>query len=117
MSGLIKAVGKIARNTTIATIRGQGRSCDAGPSQPFSRPAPFDDRQGRIRSRSAYAFGWTDKWARVVSLAPGLVNLATQVPFLRAVAELVAGVPPERSMPVFAPGALKRGSAGPDSRT
>ena len=36
---------------------------------------------GRLRPRSAYAFGNIDIWARLASRAPGLINLATQLPF------------------------------------
>ena len=40
--------------------------------------------EGRLRPRSAYAFGWIDKWAQAASLAPGFVNLITQLPVLRS---------------------------------
>jgi len=59
--------------------------------------------EGRMRPLSAYAFGNIDFWARLASNAPGLVNLATQLPFLRDIAKLVAGVPLQRSLPAFAP--------------
>ncbi len=58
--------------------------------------------EGRRRPRSAYAFGNIDIWARLASHGPGLVNLATQAPFLREVAKLVAGIPRQRRIPVFA---------------
>ncbi len=57
----------------------------------------------RLRPRSAYAFGNIDIWARLASRAPGLINLTTQLPFLRDIAKLVAGIPRERSIPAFAP--------------
>jgi FAD/FMN-containing dehydrogenase/Fe-S oxidoreductase len=59
--------------------------------------------QGRLRTRSAYAFANIDIWARLASAAPGLVNLATQLPFLRDISKLAAGMPRERSIPAFAP--------------
>jgi Fe-S oxidoreductase len=59
--------------------------------------------EGRLRPRSAHAFGHIDFWARVASNAPGLVNLTTQLPFLRDIAKLVAGIPMQRSIPAFAP--------------
>ncbi len=59
--------------------------------------------EGRLRPRSAYAFGNVDLWARLASHAPGLVNLTTQLPFLRDIAKFVAGVAPERNIPTFAP--------------
>ena len=58
--------------------------------------------QGRMRPRGAYAFGNIDIWARLASMAPRLVNLTTQTPFLRDVAKLIAGIPRERSIPPFA---------------
>jgi FAD/FMN-containing dehydrogenase/Fe-S oxidoreductase len=58
--------------------------------------------EGRLRPRSAYAFGNIDLWARAASHAPGLANLATQLPFLRDVSKLIAGIPTQRSIPAFA---------------
>jgi Fe-S oxidoreductase len=58
--------------------------------------------EGRLRPRWAYAFGLIDKWAQVASLAPGLVNLITQLPILRDAAKLAAGVPHQRRIPAFA---------------
>ncbi len=57
----------------------------------------------RRRPLNAYAVGNIDRWARLASNAPGLVNLATQLPFLRDIAKLVAGIPQQRSIPAFAP--------------
>jgi FAD/FMN-containing dehydrogenase/Fe-S oxidoreductase len=62
---------------------------------------------GRVRPRSAYAFGHIDLWAGLASNAPGLANLATQLPFVRDIAKFVAGVAPERSLPAFAPETFK----------
>jgi FAD/FMN-containing dehydrogenase/Fe-S oxidoreductase len=59
--------------------------------------------EGRLRPRAAYVFGNIDIWARLASQAPGLINLTTQLPFLRDIAKLVAGIPQERSIPAFAP--------------
>ncbi len=63
--------------------------------------------QGRARPLSAYAFGNIDLWARVASQVPGLANLATQTPVLRDIAKLLAGIPPQRSIPAFAPQTFK----------
>ncbi len=63
--------------------------------------------EGRMRPLSAYAFGNIDFWARLASNAPGLVNLATQLPFLRDIAKVVAGIAPQRSIPAFAPETFK----------
>ncbi len=59
--------------------------------------------EGHRRPRSAYAFGNIDVWARLASKAPGLFNLTTQLPFMRDISKLVAGIPRERSIPAFAP--------------
>ncbi|HUO14108.1 MAG TPA: FAD-linked oxidase C-terminal domain-containing protein [Verrucomicrobiae bacterium] len=63
--------------------------------------------EGRLRPISAYAFGNIDLWARLASNAPGLVNLTTQLPFLRDLAKLLAGIPHQRSIPAFAPETFK----------
>jgi FAD/FMN-containing dehydrogenase/Fe-S oxidoreductase len=58
--------------------------------------------EGRIRPRSAYAFGLIDKWARIASHIPGVVNLATSTPGIRELAKLAAGMPLQRKIPQFA---------------
>ena len=58
--------------------------------------------QGRLRPVSAYAFGWIDKWARLASIAPGFVNLFTQLPLLRDLAKMAARIPRKRQIPAFA---------------
>jgi FAD/FMN-containing dehydrogenase/Fe-S oxidoreductase len=63
--------------------------------------------EGRVRPRSAYAFGNIDLWARVASRVPGLANLATQLPFLRDISKLIAGIPNQRAIPAFAPETFK----------
>jgi FAD/FMN-containing dehydrogenase/Fe-S oxidoreductase len=63
--------------------------------------------EGRARPRSAYAFGNIDLWARFASHAPGLVNLTTQLPFLRDISKLLAGIPKQRAIPAFAPETFK----------
>jgi FAD/FMN-containing dehydrogenase/Fe-S oxidoreductase len=63
--------------------------------------------EGRLRPRSAYASGNIDLWARLASHAPGLANLATQLPFLRDLSKLVAGIPKQRAIPAFAPETFK----------
>jgi FAD/FMN-containing dehydrogenase/Fe-S oxidoreductase len=63
--------------------------------------------EGRIRPRSAYAFGNIDLWARAASHVPGIANLVTQLPFLRDVSKLLAGIPHQRSIPAFAPESFK----------
>jgi len=58
--------------------------------------------EGRMRPRSAYAFAHIDRWARLASFAPWLVNLGTQLPGLRSVAKWAAGMPQQRRIPKFA---------------
>jgi FAD/FMN-containing dehydrogenase/Fe-S oxidoreductase len=64
--------------------------------------------EGRLRPLNAYAFGNIDFWARLASIAPGVVNLTTQLPFLRDIAKKVAGIPRQRSIPAFAPETFKQ---------
>ena len=63
--------------------------------------------EGRVRPRSAYAFGNIDLWARVASHIPGVVNLSTQLPILRDISKFLAGMPQQRSIPAFAPETFK----------
>jgi len=63
--------------------------------------------EGRMRPLNHYAFGNIDFWARLASNAPGLVNLTTQLPFLRDIAKRMTGIPRERSIPAFAPQTFK----------
>jgi FAD/FMN-containing dehydrogenase/Fe-S oxidoreductase len=63
--------------------------------------------EGKTRPLNHYAFGNIDFWARLASAAPGLVNITTQLPFLRDIAKLVAGIPQQRSIPAFAPQTFK----------
>lgn len=64
--------------------------------------------EGRLRPFHHYAFGNIDFWARLASNAPGLVNITTQLPFLRDIAKLVSGIPRQRDIPAFAPHSFKR---------
>ena len=59
--------------------------------------------EGKLRPRNAYAFANIDIWARVASNIPGFVNLTTQLPVLRDLARLIAGIPSQRAIPPLAP--------------
>jgi FAD/FMN-containing dehydrogenase/Fe-S oxidoreductase len=59
------------------------------------------------RPLNARAFSNIDLWARAASHVPGLVNLTTQLPFLRDLAKLAAGIPAQRRIPAFAPETFK----------
>src|SRR5207245_622940 len=63
--------------------------------------------EGRLRPRTAYAFGPIDQAARLASKAPGLVNLVTQTPPFDAVAKLAMGVSQKRNIPPFGSPTLK----------
>jgi FAD/FMN-containing dehydrogenase/Fe-S oxidoreductase len=63
--------------------------------------------EGRLRPRYAYAFGLIDQWARLASMAPGFVNLFTQIPGVSAIAKFAAGMPQQRKIPAFAPYTFK----------
>ena len=59
--------------------------------------------EGRRFPLNAYLFGNIDIWARLASMAPGVVNLTTQLPFLSDIARVVVGMPQQRRIPAFAP--------------
>jgi FAD/FMN-containing dehydrogenase/Fe-S oxidoreductase len=56
----------------------------------------------RLRPRHAFAFGQIFRWARLGSKLPGLTNFFSQSPGLGRVAKAIAGIAPERQIPVFA---------------
>ena len=58
--------------------------------------------EGRLRPRSAYAFGLVDRWSRLASRLPEVVNFFTQTPGLSAAAKFLAGIAPGREIPRFA---------------
>ncbi len=64
--------------------------------------------KGRLRPRSAYAFGLIDKAARAASAAPGIANFCGQAPAVRSVLKFAAGAAQQRSVPRFAPVTLQR---------
>lgn len=63
--------------------------------------------KGRLRPRSAYAFGLIYWWARLASHMPKLVNAVTSAPLLNKLAKVIAGMPQEREIPAFAPQTFK----------
>jgi Fe-S oxidoreductase len=64
--------------------------------------------EGRLRPRYAYAFGLIDQWSRLASVAPGFVNLFTQLPVLSSLAKKAAGIPQQRRIPAFAAETFKQ---------
>lgn len=57
--------------------------------------------EGKLRPRTAYAFGWIYWWARAASALPQVVNFFTQTPPFSTVAKALAGVAPQRTIPKF----------------
>jgi FAD/FMN-containing dehydrogenase/Fe-S oxidoreductase len=57
---------------------------------------------GRLRPRSAYAFGLVHWWARLASPIAPLINFAARAPGLSGLAKAAAGMAPERRIPRFA---------------
>jgi Fe-S oxidoreductase len=51
--------------------------------------------------------GFIDQWARIASVMPGLVNFLTHTFPFGFVAKTVAGIAPQRELPVFAPETFK----------
>ncbi len=60
------------------------------------------------RPLNAMALSKIDLWIRAASHVPGLVNLTTQLPGLREIAKLAAGIPAQRRIPAFAPQTFKQ---------
>jgi len=60
------------------------------------------------RPLNARALSKIDLWLRAASHVPGLVNLTTQLPVLRDLAKLAAGIPAQRRIPAFAPQTFKQ---------
>jgi len=59
------------------------------------------------RPLNAMALSKIDLWLRAASHAPGLVNLTTQLPVLRDLAKIAAGIPAQRHIPALAPQTFK----------
>ncbi|HJX85770.1 MAG TPA: heterodisulfide reductase-related iron-sulfur binding cluster, partial [Candidatus Angelobacter sp.] len=58
--------------------------------------------EGRLRPRSAYAMGWIHRWAKMASVAPGLVNFLNRTPGISSVVKFFGGIAQQRQMPKFA---------------
>ncbi|HUJ01117.1 MAG TPA: FAD-linked oxidase C-terminal domain-containing protein [Usitatibacter sp.] len=74
--------------------------------------------EGRLRSRSAYVFGLVDRWARLASRAPRLVNFLSSTQPFGGIAKALAGMPAARRIPRFASRTFRSRFAGrPRGRT
>ncbi len=60
------------------------------------------------RTMKQMALANFDLWMRAAAHAPGLVNLTTQLPGLRDLVKLVAGIPAQRRIPALAPQTFKQ---------
>lgn len=58
--------------------------------------------EGRIRPRSAYAFGWIYWWARIASIFPGVANFFMHAPLISNLIKEAGGISQKRKMPKFA---------------
>jgi FAD/FMN-containing dehydrogenase/Fe-S oxidoreductase len=64
--------------------------------------------KGRLRPMTSYSMGLIHRWARIAAPMPALANFFTQTPLLRNIVKRVAGIAPERQIPVFAPQTFKQ---------
>jgi FAD/FMN-containing dehydrogenase/Fe-S oxidoreductase len=58
--------------------------------------------EGRLRPRSAYAFGLIESWARLISPAAPVANFLAHAPALGRIAKWASGMAVERQVPRFA---------------
>nr|WP_155175574.1 FAD-binding and (Fe-S)-binding domain-containing protein [Fulvivirga kasyanovii] len=77
--------------------------------------------KGKIRPRTAYAFGLIYWWARLASLAPQIVNWASKTPILSDIIKFAGGIAPKRDIPRFAKKHFRKwfndtGSAGQSNK-
>jgi FAD/FMN-containing dehydrogenase/Fe-S oxidoreductase len=54
------------------------------------------------RPLNHYAFAYIDRWARLAMVFPALANFLTQTPGVGSIAKSIAGIAPERQIPMFA---------------
>ena len=60
----------------------------------------YENKRRPIR---ASAFGKIDRWARLASVAPGIVNFLNRAPGVRHLLQTALGLAPQRQIPQFAP--------------
>jgi FAD/FMN-containing dehydrogenase/Fe-S oxidoreductase len=64
--------------------------------------------EGKLRPLHAYAFGMIDRWAKLASLFPGIVNFINRTSGVRLLVNKLLGVAPERQIPQFAVASFHR---------
>jgi Fe-S oxidoreductase len=57
--------------------------------------------KGRVRPRSAYAFGYIDRWARLAARAPRFANAAARAPGVGWLLRALGDIAPERDIPTL----------------
>ncbi len=63
--------------------------------------------EGRMKPLPAYAFGLIDRWSRLASKMPAVVNFLTGAPGFSHLAKAVTRMPQARSIPKYAPQTFK----------
>lgn len=58
--------------------------------------------EGRLRPRTAYAFGYVFRWSKIASLFPGIANFFMHAPILKNITKEIMGVSQKREMPKLA---------------
>lgn len=58
--------------------------------------------EDRVRPLTHYAFGFMDRWARLASFAPGLVNAFNALPGISHLTKAALHLAPQRTIPKFA---------------
>jgi FAD/FMN-containing dehydrogenase/Fe-S oxidoreductase len=58
--------------------------------------------KGRFRPLHAWLFGYMFRWAKLASLAPGIVNFFSQAPPFSTLLKRLARIAPQRHIPMFA---------------
>ncbi len=59
--------------------------------------------ENKRRPLQAYAFGMIDRWARLASIAPGIINVLSQLPGSRHLLHKALGIASQRRTPQVAP--------------
>ncbi|QOR38319.1 FAD-binding oxidoreductase [Billgrantia diversa] len=63
--------------------------------------------EGHRRPLNHYAFGYIDRWSRLASKMPALVNLVTQTSPLSNMVKAITAMPQQRQAPAYAPETFK----------
>jgi Fe-S oxidoreductase len=72
--------------------------------------------KGRIRPLNAWLFGYMFAWAKVASFAPAIANFFSQAPPFSTLLKGVAGIAPQRHVPLFADRTFRQWFEGREAR-